>query len=184
MQKPLDTPKLTRNDQEVLKNIILQAKTSDKEIAEKVGLTPQGVFKIRNKLEQLGIIKGYSPIIDFKKIGITVMAVLVIKLTSDVWDIFSDAQISERIKQIPLIISAYRVAEPDVTHILLMGFKSSQQMDNYLIKIQTKFSKEMVIKHIYSFSVDHVITESPIGLLYEILDKKEFPMDQFFLTKN
>ena len=71
MEKPdIAFPKLTRNEQTVLKRIIEQAKIPDLEIAKKMGLSQQAIFKIRHKLEEVGIIKGYMPIIDFKKVGI------------------------------------------------------------------------------------------------------------------
>ena len=58
MKKPnLDLPKLTKNDQEVLKNIIKHAKIPDSEIAKRMKLSPQAVFKIRKKLEESGIIE-------------------------------------------------------------------------------------------------------------------------------
>jgi DNA-binding Lrp family transcriptional regulator len=178
-----DFPRLTRNDQAVLKHIILQAKIPDTEIAKKIGISPQAVFKIRNKLEQSGIIKGYQPIVDFKKLGINLLAFLIIKLTPQVWDEYSDDYISERIKQIPYVINAYRLPESELTHILLMGFRNIEQMDRYLIKIQTRFSREIELRHVYPFSIDHIITQSPVGLLYEILDKKEFPLDEFFIKR-
>lgn len=185
MDKPNpDAPKLTRNDQEVLKSIITQAKIPDADIAKKMGISPQAVFKIRHKLEQLGIIKGYMPILNLKKLGIHVMAMLVIKLTADVWDEYREEQIAERIKQIPYVINAYRVPESNVTHILLMAFRDLHQMDKYLIKMQTTFAREIEIQHVYPFAVDRIITESSVGLLYEILDKKEFPMKEFFLKRH
>jgi Lrp/AsnC family transcriptional regulator, leucine-responsive regulatory protein len=177
-------PKLTNNDQEVLKSIISHAKIPDTDIAKKMGLSPQAVFKIRHKLEQSGIIKGYQPILDLKKLDINVMVFLIIKLTPEVWNQYSDTQISERIRQIPYVINAYRVLESKASHILLMGFRDLDQMDKYLAKIQTKFSNEVEIKNIYPFSTEKVITQSHVGLLYEILDKKEFPMNEFFLKKN
>src|SRR3989338_9706601 len=154
-----EIPKLNKNDQEVLKSIILHAKIPDSDIAKQMGLSPQAVFKIRHKLEKSGIIKGYQPILDLKKIGITTMAVLVIKLMPEVWDAYTDDQISDRIKQIPYVIGAYRVLEPKVSHILLMGFRNIAQMDKYIAKIQTKFSREIEIQSIYPFSTDKVITE-------------------------
>ena len=178
-----ENPKITRNDQEVLKSIIQHAKIPDKEIAEKMGISPQAVFKIRHKLESLGIIKGYQPILDLKKLGIKVMVILIIKLRPEVWDEYSDIQISERIKKIPYVINAYRILEANASHILIMGFRDLLQMDKYLAKIQTRFSREIEIKQIFPISTDKVITESPIGLLYEILDKKEFPLNEFFLRK-
>ena len=184
MKQQSDLPRLTKNDQEVLKKLIQQAKVPDTEIAKKMGISPQGVFKIRNKLEQTGIIKGYMPIIDFKKIGIHVLAMLEIRLTPHVWEQQNDVEISERIKRIPYIINAYRIPDSDITHILLMGFRNTQQKDKYLLKMQTDFAKEIEIQKIYTFSIDRVITQSPIGLLYEILDKKEYPMKEFFLKKS
>lgn len=81
-----DSPKLTDHDKEVLRKIIEHADIPDSTIAGSMGISPQAVFKIRTKLEALGIIKGYSPIIDFKKIGIHVLALLVIRLKPDVWN--------------------------------------------------------------------------------------------------
>lgn len=189
MKKPEpEFPKLTRNDQEVLKSIILHGRIPDTQIAKKMGLSPQAVFKIRRKLEETGIIRGYQPLIDFKKIGIHVMVILAVKLTAEVWEKHSDVEIAERMKKIPYIIGAYRIAESDVTHILFMGFRDIKQKDKYLIRMQTVFAREIEIKAVYPFSIDRVITQSPVSLLYEMLSKKEFPMDVFFLpskeTKN
>jgi len=178
-----EMPRLTHNDQIVLKSIIQHAKIPDSEIAKKMNLSPQAVFKIRKKLEDSGIIKGYMPVIDFKKIGINVMVILVVKLTGDVWDKFTDDEISERIQKIPYIIEAFRLPESDATHIFLMGFRNIQQKDKYLIKMQTEYAREIEIKNVYPFSIDRVITQSPVGLLYEMIDKKEFPMNVFFLPR-
>ncbi|MBD3203642.1 winged helix-turn-helix transcriptional regulator [Candidatus Woesearchaeota archaeon] len=178
-----ELPKLTRNDQKVLKYLIQHAKLPDTEIAKKIGISPQAVFKIRHKLEKKEIIKGYTPIIDLKKIGINVMVLLVIKLTHEVWKDTSEQEIKKRIQKIPYVINAYRVPQSNVSHILLMGFRDMKQMDRYLTKIQTDFSREIEIQDVYPFSIDKVITQSPIGLLYEILDKKDFKMDVFFLKK-
>src|SRR3989344_9060514 len=107
----LNLPKLTENDKVVLKQILDSKKIADSDIAKTMNLSPQAIFKIRSKLENCGIIKGYMPIIDFKKIGINVMTILIIRLTSKIWSKFSDDQISDRISKAPHIIEAYRVAD-------------------------------------------------------------------------
>jgi DNA-binding Lrp family transcriptional regulator len=177
----VDFPKLTRNDRTVLRKIIEQAKIPDSEIAKKMGLSQQAVFKIRHKLESLGIIKGYAPIIDLKKAGIRTLVVLGIKFTQYVWEKYTDEQISERIRKIPQVILSYRIPESSISHILVMGFENMEQKDRYLMKLQTKFSKEIKIVHVYPFSVDRIIKRSDIGLLNIILDKKEFSSATFFL---
>ena len=165
-------PKLTKNEQIVLKKIIDQAKIPDLEIAKKMGLSQQAIFKIRHKLEEVGIIKGYMPIIDFKKIGIETLVVLGIRFTGQVWDKYSEDQISEKIKRIPQVILSYRIPESSISHLLVMGFKNIEQKDKFLMRLQTKYSKEIIIVHVYPFSVDRIIKTSNVGLLNIILDKE------------
>ena len=174
-------PKLTENDKVVLKKILDSKKIPDSDIAETMNLSPQAIFKIRSKLENCGIIKGYMPIVDFKKIGINVMIILIIRLTSKVWRKFSDEQISDRMSKTPNIIDAYRVADQQASHVLILGFRDTYQKEQYIAQIQTKFAEEVQIKAIYTFSVDKIISQNPLGLLHEIVDKKEFSPDDLFL---
>ncbi len=183
-QKDPNSPKLTENDKDVLRKIIDHSKIPDSKIAEDMGISPQAVFKIREKLEGLGVIKGYTPIIDFKKIGINVLALLVLRLKPNVWDNYSDESISERISKIPYIIAAYRVADASASHILLIGFRDTEQKENYLAKIQTKHANDIEIREVYTFSTDKIIIQNPIGLLNEMIDKTDvskyelFPIDK------
>ncbi len=184
MDKPSENfPKLTRNEQTVLKRIIEQAKIPDLEIANKMGLSQQAIFKIRHKLEQVGIIKGYSPIIDFKKVGIEALVVLGIKFTKHVWEKYSEDQISEKIQKIPQVITSYRIPDSAISHLLVMGFKNIDHKDRYLMKLQSKYSKEIEIVHVYPFSVDRIIKSNNIGLLNAIIDKAEFYSPDIFLDK-
>lgn len=184
MEKPnLNLPKLTRNEKKVLKRIIGQAKTPDLEIAKKMGLSQQAIFKIRHKLESLGIIKGYMPIIDFKKIGVEALVVLGIKFTTYVWEKYSEEQLSERIRKIPNVIISYRIPESAISHLLIMGFKNIESKDRYLMNLQSKYAKEIQVVHVYPFSVDRIIKENQIGMLNLILDKNESLSNEFFSDK-
>lgn len=177
-----DFPKLTENDKTVLKRILDSKKIPDSDIAKAMKLSPQAIFKIRNKLESGGIIKGYMPIVDFKKIGITVMIVLIIRLTSKMWKNFSDDQVSERISKAPYVIDAYRVSDEQASHVLTLGFRDTQQKERYIAQLQTRFAEEVQIKAIYTFSVDNIISQNPLGLLHEIIDKKDFSPTDLFLN--
>jgi len=181
MEKPdIVIPKLTKNEQKVLKKIIEQAKIPDLQIAKKMGLSQQAIFKIRHKLERVGIIKGYMPVIDFKKIGIEALVVIGIKFTPAVWEKYSDEQLSERILKIPQVIIAYRIPESRISHLLVMGFKNIEHRDRYLMKVQSKYAKEIEIVHVYPFSVDRIIKTNHIGLLETILNQKEAFHNDFF----
>lgn len=175
----INFPKLTKNEETVLRKIIEQAKVPDIEIAKKMGLSQQAIFKIRHKLEKVGIIKGYMPIIDYKKIGIKTLVVLGIKFTDDIWKKYSEDQIAEKIKKIPQVIISYRIPESNISHLLVMGFMDTEQKDRYLMRLQTKYSKDAEIVSVYPFSVDRIIKISDVGLLNVILDKKEFSKNEF-----
>ncbi|MFW6230460.1 MAG: MarR family transcriptional regulator [Nanoarchaeota archaeon] len=178
-----DNPILTHNDQEVLKNILDMNRHSDSEIARKLRLSQQAIFKIRKKLEDKGIIEGYMPIINFRKIGINVLVVLTIRVQPIVWKEMTESQIAERIRDLPNVITALRIPESEITHLLVMGFTSIDQKDRILMKLQTRFSDEIEIKDVFPCSVDRVITMSPISLLHEIVEHKEPSLDHLFLKR-
>jgi DNA-binding Lrp family transcriptional regulator len=176
-------PRLTKNEQKVLKKIIDRAKTPDLEMARELGISQQAIFKIRHKLESVGIIKGYTPIIDFKKIGVEALVVLGIRFTRDVWEKYSEEQISEKIQKIPEVIISYRIPESSISHLLVIGFKNMESKDRYLMKLQSKYSKEIEVVHVYPFSVDRIIKSDHIGLLNMVLDPKGVSSNEFFLDK-
>jgi len=176
-------PKFTKNEKIVLKKIIEQAKIPDLEIAKKMGISQQAIFKIRHKLESAGVIKGYMPIIDFKKIGIETLVVISIKLTSYIWEKYSEEEISTRIQKIPQVITAFRIPESRISHLLVLGFKNIDDKDKYLMKLQNKYSKEVEIVHVYPFSVERIIKTNHIGLLDTILNQKVSSSNDFFLDK-
>jgi DNA-binding Lrp family transcriptional regulator len=178
-----ENPILTKNDQDVLKSIIEQAKLPDTEIARKMRLSQQAVYKIRSKLESKGIIEGYIPIINFKKVGIHVLTILAVRVKSIVWKKLSEEQVNQRIKEIPYTINAFRVPEAEITHLLMMGFRSIDQKDTILMKLETTFSDEIEIVRVYPFSVNRIITMSPITILHEMLEKKEKVFTNLFLPE-
>lgn len=145
-------------------------------------ISAQAVFKIRNKLEASGIIKGYSPIIDYNKIGISIIAVLVIQLKSKVWSEFSDDQISQKIACTTYVIDAFRVSDESASHILVMGFRDTHQKEQYLATVQTKHADDIIIRATYTFSTEKIIIHNSLGLLSEIIDKKPFSVKDLFLS--
>ncbi|MGV8162846.1 MAG: hypothetical protein ACP5N2_05960 [Candidatus Nanoarchaeia archaeon] len=178
-----DHPKLTKNDKIVLTKLTTQSRIADSKIASDMNLSPQAVFKIRNKLEKLGIIEGYTPIINYSKLGINSILVIIIHLKPIVWSNFSDDVVTDKIANIPHLISAYRIPNPQASHILVMGFKDIQQKEYYLTQIQTKYADEIEIKNIYSFSSDKLITLNSYRIMHEMIQDKETYHDLFSFLK-
>lgn len=77
-------------------------------------------------------------------------------------------------------MAAYRVVDVQASHILLIGFRDTAQREHYIAQMQTKYTNEIVIKDVYNFSTDKIITQNPMGLLNEIIDKTEFSRYELF----
>ncbi len=181
MKKPdPEKPKLTQNEQKVLKKIISEGRVPDTVVARDMRLSQQAIYRIRNRLESLGIIKGYTPVIDFKKIGIHLIQIVGIKLSSKVWNEFSESEINEKFGNIPYIFQIYRLPGANVSYILVMGFRDIEQRDNLIKKLETKYSEEFDINWMYECAVDNMVLMDPTSLLYSILDKKEYKLTKLF----
>lgn len=147
--------KLSENERKVLLYLLDNAKATDSEIAAKIGITPQGVRKIRLKLES-NYIDQYRTIINYEKIGIEVFAIAEMK-------VHNKSILTEK-----HIIGAFEVNEALVTHIFILGFSSLQDLDEY--KVQVQHAAE--IQNIYVVSKRGILHNSPVELMKYMLQKK------------
>src|SRR3989344_1183905 len=109
---------LTKNDKKALGLLLVNARVSDSEIASKIGLSPQGVRKIRMKLEK-EYIQEYRTILNYEKIGINVFAIAQIRVLN-----------REMLKG-KHVIGEFEINEADISHILILGFSSIEELDDY-----------------------------------------------------
>lgn len=166
---------LTRNERRVLEFLIENGRANDTEIAEKLNITSQAIGKIRKKLEKEGVIKGYSTIIDYEKIGIKVFAVALFRFIPEVWKTLKDKDVDERISG-SNIINFYRTPEGDVTHIVVYGFRNLDELDHYFHVLQTERGHISEIRKLYIFSAKSMKKESPTDLFVKVL--KEWGYEQ------
>lgn len=162
--------KLTRNEKRVLKFLIENGKTTDTEMARKMGITTQAVGKIRRLLEEEGVIKGYSTIVDYEKLDITVFAVAMFRIIPESWKTLTEEDVKERVRG-PHIINFYRLSEGDVTHILVYGFRNLAELDNYFHVLQTERGHISQLRRLYVFSTKSIMKDTPKELLYKVIDE-------------
>lgn len=141
-------PKLTRNEKKVLSHLAGNARITDSEISSKIKISPQGVSKIRKKLEN-NFIQEYRTVINYEKLGINVFAIIQIKIFNK--DILKNKN----------IIGAFEINESNGTHILIMGFASLEELDEY----KKKISKDAEIQKINVVSKKGFLKQSPVELI-------------------
>ncbi len=67
----------------LLAELMKNSKTSDRELATRLGVSQPTVSRIRAKLEREGYVKEYTLIPDFHKLGFEIMAVTLVKLKKE-----------------------------------------------------------------------------------------------------
>jgi len=176
-----DIFKLTANQKKVLHRIIQEGRISDTKISKEMNISQQAVFKIREHLEDIGVIEGYAPLINFEKIGIHVLHFMGIEVKSKLWNQFKETEINNKLLQLPMLFELYRVPLSKITHIMVFGFKDIDQVEKFMKKMKSSYSEEFEIKWQYSFSVKNIISQSPLKLFYDQLGKDSQILEKGFI---
>lgn len=162
--------KLSNNEKEVLKCLIADGRMQCTEIAKKLGVTSQAVGKIKDKLEREGLIKGYNARVDYKKLGIEVFAIAFFRFKSGVWSRLEEEDIRNRMRG-PHLISVYRLTGGEFTHVVVYGFRSIREVENYFQALQKEREHISELKKLYVVSIESVIKDSPKDLLLKVINE-------------
>ena len=161
--------KFTNNEKKLMKLILQDGRMTDVEISKKLRITPQAVGKIRKKLEAEGVIKKYTAKLDYKKLGVNVFAIAMFRIHPTSWKGMTEEKIRDRVSG-PHIINFYRLSEGDITHVLVYGFSSLDELDHYFHVLQTERGHVSELRRLYVFSAESLVKDSPEELLTSLID--------------
>lgn len=112
---------LDRYDRHILALLQTDGRLSNQELAERIGLSPSPCLRRVRALEESGLIAGYRAILDGKKLGLTLMALVHISM---------DRHTPERFANFEAKVSAL----PEVLECLLI----TGQAADYQLKVVVK----------------------------------------------
>ena len=75
--------KIDETDEKILKNLMINARLSARQLALKLGMSTVTILSRIKKLEKEKIIQGYTTIIDHEKLGYTLTAIIEIIAKND-----------------------------------------------------------------------------------------------------
>jgi Lrp/AsnC family leucine-responsive transcriptional regulator len=96
-------------DIQILNILQVNAKTSNAEIARRIGMAPSGVLERIRKLEERGIIKGYVPQLNAKALGHGLLAFVFVKTDETA----SEHATALKLSQLPEVQEVHHVAGED-----------------------------------------------------------------------
>ncbi len=118
-------------DKEIINALIEDSTLSYREIAKRVKVSVATIMNRVNKLKKEGIIKKYTTIIDYEKIGYDVEVLIEIRISKG--KLF---QVEKEIAHHSNVFVVYDLTG-GFDAAILARFQSRRQMDNFLKKIQT-----------------------------------------------
>jgi len=113
--------KLDRYDLEILRVLQENGRISNQELADRISLTPSPCLRRLHALEEAGLITGYRALLDAKKLGLSLTALILISM---------DQHTPERLGN----FEAEVVKIPDVLECLLI----TGQAADYQLKVAVK----------------------------------------------
>ena len=163
--------KFTKNECTVIKTLLKNARTPDAVIARELKISLQAVRNIRIKLEKKEVIEGYSNLFDHEKLGISVFAIVLYKITPNAWAEFKESAIEKWLLH-PNVTKFYRIPNGDITHLVHYGFKDIVEMSNFFQLLQSKYGKYIEISKLYTICNGNIVKESQESLINLCLSQK------------
>lgn len=118
-------------DSKILKNLLVDARLSSRQLAHKLGLATVTVISRMKKLEKNKVIKGYSAQLDHEKLGYDITAVIEIKTGQG-----KMIEVEKKIAEFENICAVY-----DITgkyDVLVIGkFKNRDDLSKFVKKLST-----------------------------------------------
>jgi Lrp/AsnC family leucine-responsive transcriptional regulator len=110
------TTNMDRYDREILLILQEDGRISNQELAERIGLSPSPCLRRVRALEEAGLIAGYRALLDARKLGLTLMALIHISMDRHTPDRFENFE--SEIRATPEIMECLLITGQDADYQL------------------------------------------------------------------
>lgn len=122
-------PALDETDYRILELLFKDARSSFRDIASSLKVSPSTVFFRVKKLEEQGVLQGFVPVLDFEKLGFGVTVAINVKAKGGKLE-----EVEKEIARSPNVIAVYDVTgEWDV--LVIAKFKNMRELNTFVKKM-------------------------------------------------
>lgn len=122
---------LDRYDRQILHILQKEGRVSNQDLAEKIGLSQSPCLRRVRALEENGFIVGYRAIIDAKKLGLSMMALVHISLDKHTPERFENFE--SEIANVPQILECLLITGQDADYQLKVVVRDMEAYQNLLL---------------------------------------------------
>jgi len=133
---------LDKTDERILKNLMVDARSSARQLALKLGISTVTVLSRIKKLEREKIIKGYTALIDHEKLGYNLTAIIEIIAKKD-----KIIDMEVEISKIENVCGVYDITGNTDT-LIIAKFKSRNELSEFVKGLATIPNIENTITHV------------------------------------
>jgi len=134
--------KLDQTDERILKNLMVDARLSARQLGIKLGISTVTILSRIKKLEQEKIIKGYTALIDHEKLGYTLTAIIeIIAKKNKIIDIEAD------LSKIENVCGVYDITG-NTDSLIIAKFKSRSELSEFVKGLSSIPNVENTVTHV------------------------------------
>lgn len=132
---------IDKTDEEIIKNLIIDARLSARQLAIKLGMSTVTILTRIKKLEKEKIIKGYSALIDHEKLGYDLTAVIEVIAKKNI------LEIEEKLAKIENVCGVYDITGNTDT-VIVVKFRGRNELSRFVKDLSSMENVENTITHI------------------------------------
>ena len=151
---------LDRYDRQILEVLQEEARISNQDLAERINLSPSSCLRRMRALEEAGLIIGYRAVLDARKLGLSLMALIHISMDSHTAERFSHFE--EEISKIPQVLECLLITGQAADYQLKVV---ATDMDDYQDLLLKRITRIPGVTGVHSSFV-----------LRKVLDKPALPL--------
>ncbi len=133
---------MDKTDEKILKNLLVDARLSARQLSLKLGLSTVTVLSRIKKLEKEKIIKGYTAILNHEKLGYDLTAVIEIIAKKD-----KLVQVEDKLSGIENVCAVYDVTGNTDT-MIIAKFKGREDLSKFIKNLSAISNVESTITHV------------------------------------
>ncbi len=152
---------LDRYDRRLLDVLQQEGRISNQELAERIGLSPSPCLRRLRALEESGLILGYRALLDARRLGLTLMALIHISMDRHTPERF--ANFETRVAALPEVLECLLVTGQDADYQLKVVVRDMEAYQQLLLE---KITRIEGVSGVHSSFV-----------LRRVVDKTALPLD-------
>jgi len=151
---------LDRYDRQILEILQSDGRINNQDLADRIGLSPSPCLRRVRALEESGLILGYRALLDARKLGLTLMALVHISMDQHTPERFANFEASVAV--LPEVLECLLITGQDADYQLKVAVRD---MDHYQTLLLDKLTRITGVTGVHSsFVLRRVVDKTALSL--------------------